>query len=421
MNVLVIGSGGREHALVKAIARSPLAETVYCLPGNPGMEEAVRLPGDPMDIAQTVRTALERRVGLCVVAPEDPLDQGLVDALEAAGVPCFGPTRAAARIESSKAFAKELMSKAGIPTARYRVFDSLDEAAAYVRTQPFPLVVKADGLAKGKGVVVAESLAEAVGALEDMLSGRAFGLSGTRVVIEEALTGPEVSLLCLTDGETVVPLLSAMDHKRALDGDQGPNTGGMGAVAPSPLFGEAETRQAVEEILLPAVRAMREAGCPFSGCLFAGLMLTPEGPRVLEFNARFGDPETQAVLPLMESDLLGHLLACREGRLKGETVRFMSGSSCCLVFVSGGYPEAFETGFPVRVEPRGAEVCFAGIGERDGELVTAGGRVLSLTAVGDTLGEAVRKAYYSADQQAFFGQRCRRDIGRRALEKGEKA
>jgi len=420
MNVLVIGSGGREHALVKAIARSPLAGTVYCLPGNPGMEEAVRLPGDPMDIAQTVRTALERRVGLCVVAPEDPLDQGLVDALEAAGVPCFGPTQAAARIESSKAFAKELMSKAGIPTARYRVFDSLDEAAAYVRTQPFPLVVKADGLAKGKGVVVAESLAEAVGALEDMLSGRAFGPSGVRVVIEEALTGPEVSLLCLTDGETVVPLLSAMDHKRALDGDQGPNTGGMGAVAPSPLFGEAETRQAVEEILLPAVRAMREAGCPFSGCLFAGLMLTPEGPRVLEFNARFGDPETQAVLPLMESDLLGHLLACREGRLKDETVRFRPGSACCLVFASGGYPGPFETGLPVRVEPRGAEVCFAGVKEMDGQLVTAGGRVLSLTAVGETLAGAVAGAYRAADQQAFPGQHIRGDIGRKALGmKGE--
>ncbi len=421
MNILVIGSGGREHALVKAIAKSPLAGTVYALPGNPGMREAVRLPGNPLDIARTVRTALENRVGFCVVAPEDPLDAGLVDALESAGIPCFGPSKAAARIESSKAFAKALMSKAGIPTARYRVFDALDEALAYVQSQPYPLVVKADGLAKGKGVVIAENLAEAVRALEEMLSGRAFGQSGARVIIEEALTGPEVSLLCLTDGDTVVPLVSAMDHKRALDGDRGLNTGGMGAVAPNPYFGEADARQALERILLPAVRAMRAAGCPFQGCLFAGLMMTPEGPKALEFNARFGDPETQAVLPLMESDLLSHLLACREGRLKGEAVRFMSGSSCCLVFVSGGYPEAFETGFPVRVEPRGAEVCFAGIGERDGELVTAGGRVLSLTAVGDTLGEAVRKAYYSADQQAFFGQRCRRDIGRRALEKGEKA
>lgn len=421
MRVLVIGSGGREHALVKAISASPLAEAVYALPGNPGIKEAVCLPGNPMDIGGTLRTALDQRIDFCVVAPEDPLAAGLVDALEAGGVPCFGPDRFAARIETSKAFAKNLMRRHGIPTARFQTFDRLDAALAYIRDQAYPLVVKADGLARGKGVVIAENEEEAAAALKDMLSGRAFGKSGAVVVVEEALSGPEVSLMCLTDGQTILPLVSAMDHKRALDHDLGPNTGGMGAIAPNPFLDAGTTRAILEQIMKPLIAAMHKEGYPFRGCLFAGLMLTPEGPKVLEFNARFGDPETQAVLPLMDSDLLSHLLACREGRLEKEVVRFRKGASCCLVLASGGYPGAYNTGFPIHLGQTDAAICFAGVTAKDGQLLTAGGRVMSLTATAASLREAISAAYQAAAQVSFTGCTRRGDIGQKALEVIESA
>lgn len=416
MRVLVIGSGGREHALVKAIARSPLVEAVFALPGNPGMAEAICLHGNPLDVEATVRLALDKRIDFCVVTPEDPLAAGLVDALTLKGIPCFGPTKSAVRIESSKIFAKELMQRHGIPTAGFRAFDELQQALAYVRGHSYPLVIKADGLAKGKGVVIAQDVGEADEALREMLSGRAFGESGSRVIVEEMLEGPEVSLLCLTDGHAIVPLVSSMDHKRALDGDQGLNTGGMGAVAPNPYYTRELAERVEREVLLPTLEAMREAGCPFSGCLFVGLMLTKDGPKVLEYNARFGDPETQCVLPLIKSDVFAHLLACNAQRLANEDIQFHPGHACCLVMASAGYPGAFQTGYPILVEQPEATLCYAGVREKDGQLLTAGGRVLSLTALGDSLHAAVDAAYRAAGAVQFQNSYYRKDIGRKALE-----
>lgn len=416
MNILIVGSGGREHALARSLARSPLCGRVYVLPGNPGMAEATCLPGDPMDIPATVRTAREYGVDFCVVTPEDPLAAGLSDALRAAGIACFGPSAAAARIESSKVFSKGLMKRYGIPTAAFEVFDELEPARRYVRDRAFPLVIKADGLAKGKGVIIARDLAEAQAALEEMLSGRAFGQSGARVVVEEYLEGPEVSVLCLSDGRSIRPLVSAMDHKRALDGDLGPNTGGMGAIAPNPFYTDAMAGEVMDTILMPTIAAMRQEGCPFSGCLFVGLMLTGNGPRVLEYNARFGDPETQAVLPLIASDLLPHLLACERGGLDREPIRFHSAHACCLVMVSKGYPGRFETGFPVRVGLVASAVCYAGVRAAREGLATAGGRVLSLTALGGDLRQAVDAVYRDAKQVQCDNLYYRGDIGRKALE-----
>ena len=415
MRVLVIGSGGREHAIIRKIAQSPLASAVYALPGNPGITEAVCLPGDPMDNAATVRAALEHRIDFCVVTPDDPLANGLVDALEEAGVRCFGPGRLAARIESSKVFAKDLMRRYGIPTASYAAFEELDQALAYAAEQPLPLVIKADGLAKGKGVVIAGTREEARQALHAMMAQGAYGPGGGRVVIEEFLTGPEVSVLTLTDGRTLVPLVSAMDHKRALDGDLGANTGGMGAVAPNPFYTGDIARQCMDSIFLPTIRAMAAEGCPFAGCLFFGLILTPEGPKVLEYNARFGDPETQAVLQLLSSDLLTALAACREGSLTTEHVRLEAGYACCLVLASGGYPGHFDTGFPLTWEEGNAQLHFAGVREAGGQLVTAGGRVVGVTAAGASLQEAVDACYHQAERVHFTGKAYRRDIGRKAL------
>lgn len=415
MKVLVIGSGGREHALVQKIARSPLVSAVYALPGNPGMREAACLEGDPMDKARTVRAALENGIGFCVVAPDDPLADGLVDALEAAGIPCFGPTRKAARLESSKVFSKRLMQKYGIPTAAFAAFDNLAEALKYLEGQPFPLVIKADGLARGKGVFIAEGLQEARDALHEIMGKKAFGASGSQVVIEEFLKGPEVSVLALTDGKTLVPLLSAMDHKRALDGDRGPNTGGMGVIAPSPFYTADIADACMKTVFQPTIDAMAREGCPFSGCLFFGLMLTQSGPKVLEYNARFGDPEAQAVLALMESDLLPALLACRGGSLREGMVRFRDGHSCCLVLTSKGYPGACEVGHPIAWQGDEAVLHFAGVAERAGQLVTAGGRVLGLTAAADTLEEAVSRCYRQAERVDFSGKSFRRDIGQKAM------
>lgn len=415
MNVLVVGSGGREHALVKAIARSPLCDRVFALPGNAGMLEAACLAGDPMDFGAVLASAREHAVDFAVIGPDDPLVSGLADALEEGGIPCFGPTQKAAQIEGSKAYAKRLMQAHGIPTAGFCVFDVLAEALSFVINRPCPMVIKADGLARGKGVFIAKTHAEAEAALHAIMAQRMFGDSGSRVIIEEMLSGPEVSVLTLCDGETVVPLVSAMDHKRALDGDHGPNTGGMGAIAPSPYYTQEIAAQCMRDIYLPTVRALARDGRPFKGCLFFGLMLTPDGPRVLEYNARFGDPETQAVLPLLQSDLLSALLSARAGTLRPTDVRFSHGHACCVVLASGGYPDKFSTGFPVDVGAAAGHIDYAGVAEKDGRLVTGGGRVLSVTAVGDTLAEAIAGAYALAEQVRFKGAHMRRDIGAAAL------
>lgn len=416
MNILVIGSGGREHALVKRIAQSPLAKKIYALPGNPGMREAAAVPGNPMDNADTVKKAIELGIDFVVVAPDDPLANGLVDALEEGGISCFGPSRQAAQLESSKVFAKELMQKYKIPTARFRAFTEVTPALAYLNDHPLPAVIKADGLAKGKGVIIAESLQEAEEAVKAMLQDKAFGESGSRIIIEEFLQGPEVSVLTLTDGESLVVLPSAMDHKRAGEKDTGLNTGGMGVIAPNPFYTEEVAKEAMDAIFLPTLKAMKAEGHVFRGCIFFGLMITDKGPRVLEYNARFGDPETQAVLELVKGDLLAAMLACRKGALKADTLKSTGKHACCVVLASKGYPGQFETGFPITVAEGVAPfVHFAGVKQTDQGLVTSGGRVMSVTCTGDTLKEARDKAYEGVDGVNFTGKYFRRDIGASAL------
>ena len=418
MKIMVIGGGGREHAIVKKLKENPAVDTIYCLPGNGGIAaDAVCVPEiGAKDIPAQVEFAKTHGVEYAVVAPDDPLALGAVDALSAAGVPCFGPSAKAAEIESSKVFAKELMKKYGIPTARYAVFSDMAEALAYLDGHDAPIVVKADGLALGKGVTVAQTREEAKAAVRAMMEDRVFGASGSRVVIEECLTGPEVSVLCFTDGETVAPMVSSMDHKRAGDGDRGPNTGGMGAVAPNPYYTPEIARTCMETIFLPTVRAMRAEGRTFRGCLYFGLMLTPDGPPVIEYNCRFGDPETQAVLPLLKSDLLTVMQAVTNGTLAQTPVEFSNGASCCVVLASDGYPKTYQTGFPISVSDEAApHVFFAGARQADGQLVTAGGRVLGVTAVSGSLSGAVREAYRLAGQIGFANKYCRGDIGRKAL------
>ena len=418
MKILVVGSGGREHAIIKALKKNPKAEVIYALPGNGGIAaDAVCVDIGAKDIEGIARFAKDNGIDYAVVAPDDPLVLGAVDALEREGVPCFGPRANAAIIEGSKAFAKQLMKKYGIPTARYETFEEESAAEDYIDSLPEGnVVVKADGLALGKGVIIAESRAEAKAAVRSMMLEGKFGASGSRVVIEEFLTGPEVSVLSFTDGETVVPMVSSMDHKRALDGDKGLNTGGMGVIAPNPYYTEDIARECMERIFLPTVRAMRAEGRIFRGCLYFGLMLTPDGPKVIEYNCRFGDPETQAVLPLLESDLLDIMLACTEGRLKETEVRFSDKASCCLVKASSGYPEKYATGFPITVKGTlDAELYIAGAKLVDGKLLTSGGRVLGVTAVADTLKEAVDAAYRESGKVTFEGEFFRKDIGARAL------
>ena len=396
MKILVVGSGGREHAVIKALKRSPEAEEIFALPGNGGIAaDATCVNVGAKDIEGIAKFAKENGIDYAVVTPDDPLVLGAVDALEEVGVPCFGPRANAAIIEGSKAFSKALMKKYGIPTARYETFEDESAAERYIDGLPEGnIVVKADGLALGKGVIIAESREEAKAAVRSMMLDGKFGASGSRVVIEEFLTGPEVSVLSFTDGETVVPMVSSMDHKRALDGDKGLNTGGMGVVA----------------------RAMKAEGRTFRGCLYFGLMITPDGPKVIEYNCRFGDPETQAVLPLLESDLLTVMRACTDGTLSDVEVRFSKKASCCLVKASAGYPEKYETGFPITVESGlDAELYIAGAKLSDGALLTAGGRVLGVTAVADTLPEAVEKAYREGEKVHFTNEFFRHDIGARAL------
>lgn len=417
MNIMVVGGGGREHAIIKKLKENPTIGTIYALPGNGGIAaDAVCVPIAATDIDAICEFAAQNGVDYAVVAPDDPLAAGCVDALTARGVPCFGPTKAAAEIESSKAFAKNLMRKYGIPTADYRVFTSAAEAEAYLAAAPLPAVIKADGLALGKGVVIAETREAAMDAVRGMMEDKKFGASGETIVVEEFLTGPEVSVLAFTDGETVRPMVSSMDHKRVLDGDRGPNTGGMGAVAPNPYYTPAVAAECMEKIFLPTIRAMRAEGRPFRGCLYFGLMLTPQGPKVIEYNCRFGDPETQAVLPLLESDLLTVMQSVTDGRLDKTPVRWRAGCSCCVVLASEGYPQHYETGFPIAVpEDLPAEVFVAGAKERDGGLVTAGGRVLGCTCVASSLREAVDGAYRAAARIGFQNAYYRHDIGAQAL------
>lgn len=431
MKIAVVGGGGREHAIIKKLAQSPLCDEIIALPGNAGMtDNAVVAPVDAKatDMETIVEYCKNNGVEYVVVAPDDPLALGMVDTLAEAGIPAFGPSKAAARIEASKVFSKNLMRQYGIPTAAYQSFAEYAGAEAYVRqNQVWPLVVKADGLALGKGVLICEDLAQALAAVQGMMQDGAFGKAGSRVVIEEFLTGPEVSVLAFCDGETLVPMVSSMDHKRALDGDEGLNTGGMGAVAPNPFYTEEIAKECVETIFMPTVRAMQAEGCPFKGCLYFGLMLTPQGPKVIEYNCRFGDPETQVVLPLLQSDLLKIMMACTEGTLTPELVQFSAGAAACVVLASGGYPGAYQTGYPItglgapEAAAPGVQVYVAGAGRNEqGRLVTGGGRVLGVSATGETLRRALAAAYIAAGQIQFTGRHYRMDIGKKALEQIER-
>ena len=417
MNVMVIGGGGREHAIIKKLKENPSVEKIWALPGNGGIaRDAECVNIGAKDLEGILAFAKTHPVDYAVVAPDDPLALGCVDMLEGEGIPCFGPRKAAAEIESSKVFAKNLMRKYGIPTAAYEVFDDSKAALAYLETAPIPTVVKADGLALGKGVTVAMTREEAMDAVRDAMEDRKFGDSGIRVVIEEYLEGPEVSVLSFTDGETLVPMISSMDHKRAGDGDTGLNTGGMGTVAPNPYYTPAVAAECMEKIFLPTIRAMKAEGRPFKGCLYFGLMMTKDGPKVIEYNCRFGDPETQVVLPLLESDLLEIMRAVTEERLAECEVRFREAHACCVILASEGYPAHYEKGYEITVpEAVWPHVYVAGAAEKDGKLVTSGGRVLGVTAVAESLTEAVKEAYGLAHQIDFKNKYLRHDIGKRAL------
>lgn len=420
MKVLVIGSGGREHAVIRKLAENKEITHLYCAPGNGG----IRAQAQTVDIAATdvekmVDFAKREAIDFVVVTPDDPLVLGMADAMEAAGIPAFGPSRAAARIEGSKVFAKNLMKKYGIPTADYAVFS--DPAAALDdirRRNRFPAVIKADGLALGKGVVIAQDLDEARAALHSIMEEKVFGRSGSQVVVEEFLTGKEVSVLAFTDGHVVRPMVSSMDHKRAYDNDEGPNTGGMGTIAPSPYYTPEVAERCMQEIFLPTIEAMNKEGCPFRGCLYFGLILTADGPRVIEYNCRFGDPETQVVLPLLQSDLFSILRAVREERLAAADIAWRDGAAACVVLASGGYPKKYQTGFPITGLDAdggcaGAIVYHAGTKWQDGQYRTAGGRVLGVTGLGDTLEEAIRRAYAAAEDIRFENRHYRTDIGRK--------
>ena len=417
MNVLVVGGGGREHAIVRTLAKSPKIDALYCAPGNGGIaEQAQCVPIKATDVEAMVAWAKEHAMDFVVVAPDDPLALGMVDALEAAGIPAFGPRANAAVIEASKVFSKGLMAKYHIPTAKYRSFTDLEEALSYIRQEGAPIVVKADGLALGKGVVVAQTVAEAEKAARSMMADGKFGAAGSQVVIEECMTGPEVTVLCFVDGEHLSPMPPSRDHKRAFDGDKGPNTGGMGAISPAPGYTPEIADRCMREIFLPTVAALKAEGRPFHGVLYFGLMLTPDGPKVVEYNARFGDPECQAVLSLLETDLMDIFQACRAGTLDRLDIRWKDAAACCLVLASGGYPASYEKGYPITglAEAEQTAVVFhAGTSrDADGTIRTAGGRVLGVTAVGDDLDAAIDGAYAAARHISFQDMHFRTDIGR---------
>jgi len=417
MKVMVIGGGGREHTIIKKLRLSPKIDELYALPGNGGIAaDATCVPIGAKDIDGICKFAKENSIDFAVVAPDDPLVLGAVDRLEEIGVRCFGPRAAAAQIEGSKVFSKNLMKKYGIPTAAYAVFDDPAEALKYLEMANFPIVIKADGLALGKGVIIAETKDAALDAVHSIMEDRVFGDSGSSIVIEEFLTGPEVSVLAFTDGTTLVPMVSSMDHKRAGDGDTGLNTGGMGTVAPNPYYTDKIADQCMKTIFLPTIEAMKAEGREFRGCLYFGLMLTGFGPKVIEYNCRFGDPETQVVLPLLETDLFEIMEAVADGRLAEVDVKFADKNACCVVLASRGYPQKYDTGYEITIPEMESDVFIAGAKLSDtGALLTSGGRVLGVTATADTLKEAVEMAYADADRIEFENKYCRRDIGARAL------
>ena len=418
MKILVVGGGGREHAIIKKIKENPAVEKIYALPGNGGISrdaECVNIGAK--DIQAIVDFALEKAIDYAIVAPDDPLVLGAVDALNAVGIACFGPDKNAAIIEGSKVFSKNLMKKYSIPTAQYETFDNIDRALEYIKSCNLPIVIKADGLALGKGVIIAATHEEAEEAITSMMQDMKFGDSGKNIVIEEFLTGPEVSVLAFTDGKTVVPMVSSMDHKRALDNDEGLNTGGMGTIAPNPYYTESVAVECMQKIFIPTINAMNKEGRTFKGCLYFGLMITPDGPKVIEYNCRFGDPETQVVLPLLESDLLDIMRAVTDERLSEQEVKFSDKYACCVVMASEGYPQKYEKGYEISI-PKAIEdnVFIAGARIEDDKLLTNGGRVLGATAVSDTLDGAIDEAYKMVHSIHFDNEFYRNDIGQRALK-----
>lgn len=418
MKVAVIGSGGREHSIVKKLKESDRVTELFAIPGNGGMaKDAVCVDIGVNDTEKIVDFVKTNGIEYVVVTPDNQLVDGMVDALNAVGVPCFGPNKKAAIIEGSKVFSKNLMKKYGIPTAAYEVFSNPADALEYVKTSPLPTVIKADGLALGKGVIIAETREAAKDAVNSIMEDKVFGESGNNIVIEEFLTGPEASVLAFCDGKTLVPMVSAMDHKRAKDNDKGLNTGGMGTIAPNPCYTEDVAKVCMDTIFIPTIRAMEKEGRPFKGCLFFGLMITPDGPKVIEYNCRFGDPETQVVLPLLDSDLLEIMLSCTNGNLDPGKVKFKNAAACCVVMASNGYPEKYQSGFPITVDSEvDGYLYYAGAKLKDNTVVTAGGRVIGVTAVAEDLPKAVKKAYGETEKVHFENAYKRSDIGRRALK-----
>jgi len=423
MKILVVGGGGREHALVWKIAQSPLVETIYCAPGNPGianLADCVHIPAD--DIDALLDFAQAERIDLTVVGPEVPLTLGIVDRFQAAGLEIFGPSQAAARIEGSKSFSKDLMKKYGIPTAAYETFVDRDAAVAYIRAQGAPIVVKADGLAAGKGVIVAMTEEQAIAAIDDIMLDKVFGAAGASVVIEEFMAGEEASFFAFTDGENILPLASSQDHKRVFDNDEGPNTGGMGAYSPAPVVTAALHDEIVATIVKPTIAGMASEGCPYSGILYVGLMIRDGKPRVVEFNARFGDPEAQPLLMRMQSDIVPVLQACARGKLEQDAIAWQDKAAVCVVMASGGYPAAYEKGFAISglnevLAMDDVYVFHAGTSLEKGKVVNTGGRVLGVTGLGDTVTEAIACAYRAVDKIHWSGVHFRKDIGQKALNR----
>ena len=420
MNLLVVGGGGREHTIIKKLKENMAVETIYALPGNGGIAaDAICVPEiGAKDIAAIVEFAKGHAIDFAVVAPDDPLALGCVDRLHEVGIPCFGPDAKAARIEASKVFSKNLMKKYGIPTASYEVFNDPVKAMEYLQNASFPIVIKADGLALGKGVLIPQNLEEARDAVKSIMEDKAFGDSGNEIVIEEFLTGPEVSVLAFTDGTAIAPMVSSMDHKRAGDGDTGLNTGGMGTIAPNPCYTQDVAQVCMDTIFLPTLAAMRAEGCPFKGCLYFGLMITPNGPKVIEYNCRFGDPETQVVLPLLKTDLLTVMQAVENETLADLTVEWYDGAAACVILASGGYPSSYEKGKVMTLPestPANVTIYHAGDKLAEGKLITSGGRVLGVTATAPTLAEALKAAYAATETIDFEGKYMRHDIGQRAL------
>ena len=418
MKLLVVGSGGREHAIIKKLKENKSVTQIFALPGNGGMAgDATCVNISAVDIEGIVNFATSEKIDYAVVAPDDPLVLGCVDALEKEGIPCFGPRANAAIIEGSKVFSKDLMKKYNIPTARYEVFDSAKKALEYIKTAPIPTVIKADGLALGKGVVIATTRQMAVDAVNSIMLDKQFGKSGDKIVVEEFLEGPEVSVLSFTDGKIVVPMISSMDHKRALDNDEGLNTGGMGTIAPNPYYTESVQKECMEKIFIPTINAMNKEGRTFKGCLYFGLMITKDGPKVIEYNCRFGDPETQVVLPLLESDLLTVMQSVTNETLSGTEVKFSNKNACCVIMASNGYPTSYEKGFEITIPDEVKNnVYVAGAKTENGKLVTSGGRVLGVTALGSDLNSAINNSYSLVEKIHFDNAFYRHDIGARALK-----